>query len=147
VTRGGSLHDRADDGEDSSEDQVIAATNLVGDDARAKSADKTTALQSGDNVGLQISFCNFFQALKTVSPNDRVSSLQGPEQALWKILLLEGLHGQDTADDTGVHTEQHTTEASLSLSACIRVTMSRNRNPPSLPRRTRAIRRSLGDPA
>lgn len=147
MTRSRGLHDRADDGDDGCEDQVVATTDFVGDDASAESTNETTALQGSDDVGLKIGSRYTLQFGEAVSADDCVSTVQKRVSTLCKILLLEGVHGQDTADDTGIHTEKHTTEASLSLSANICVTMSRGQHSPSLPERTRAIRRSLGDPA
>lgn len=54
MTRGSSLHDSADDGEDGCEDQVVAATNLISNHSSTECADETTALQSGDNIGLEV---------------------------------------------------------------------------------------------
>lgn len=61
------MHDCADDGENSGEDQVVAATDLVGNEAGAQSANKTTALEGGNNVGLKVGECNTRDFGETIS--------------------------------------------------------------------------------
>ena len=119
VTRGSSLHDRSNDGENSRADQVETATDFVRDKSSAESTNKATALQGGHDVGLKVGELNTLLAGETISPDGYVSFATDFDHALRGVLLLEGFHGQDTADDTRVHTEQHATEASLSLSARI----------------------------
>lgn len=118
MARGSSLHDRSNDCENSRKNQVKAATDLVGDETGAERADKATTLQGGYDVCLEVGKGNTRHFRETVSPDGCVSIVCGlPKCAARDILLLEGFHGQDTADDTRVHTEKHATEASLSLSA------------------------------
>jgi hypothetical protein len=125
MSRGGSLHDRADDGENCRKNQVVAATNPVSDHTSAEGTNETSALQGSDDVSLKVGELNLCHrlAVKAVSPTRRVSWLRGTKQIWWAILLLEGRHGQDTANDTGIHSEQHTTKASLSPSADVQITI------------------------
>jgi hypothetical protein len=67
VTRSSSLHDCSDDGEDGSEDQVVAATDPVSNEAGAQSSYETTALQGGNNVGLKVGECNTRDFGETIS--------------------------------------------------------------------------------
>lgn len=117
MTRGSSLHDCSDDRENSGKDQIVAATDLVSDKAGAQSPNKTTALEGGNNVGLKVGKCNTRDLGETISTLQFRQLRVLDQHALRDILLLEGGHGQDTADDARVHTEKHATEASLSLSA------------------------------
>lgn len=78
MARSSSLHDSADDGEDGSQDQVVAATNLIGDNTGAKSTNKTAALQGGNDVCLKVGerdlVTGIHERLETIVPVDFVSS-------------------------------------------------------------------------
>lgn len=124
MTRGSGLHNCSNDGENSREDQVVTATDLVGDVSSRESADEATALKGGNNVCLEIGEGNTRHLRETVSPEYRVSFICVYQCATRDSLLLEGFHGQDTTDDTGVHTEKHATEASLSMLAVISISLS-----------------------
>lgn len=74
MTHGSSLHDCADDSKDSCDNQVPATADLVSNPTSTKSTDETTALQSGDNIGLEIGERNRVEAGKAISTNGCVSS-------------------------------------------------------------------------
>lgn len=85
MTRSRGLHDRADDGDDGCEDQVVATTDFVGDDASAESTNETTALQGGDNVGLKIGFRYTLQFGEAVSAGYRVNTAKKRTDAVQNL--------------------------------------------------------------
>jgi len=125
VARGSSLHDGSNNGENSRENQVVAATDPVSDKAGGESADKATALQCGNDVCLKIGEGNTGDFGETVSAGSFVSFVCEIQHALRDILLFEGSHGQDTTDDARVHTEKHATETSLCSLVNVQVAMFR----------------------
>lgn len=64
--RGGCLHDRTQDGHDSSEDEVVSTSDLISNEPSAQCSDETATLQSCDDVGLKIREWHTDQSCKTV---------------------------------------------------------------------------------
>jgi len=117
LARCGGLHYGANDGQDSSQDEVVAASDLVGDEPSAQSSDEAATLESCDDVGLEIREWNIDQFCKAIC-SEWLSALGTEVCALHADLLFERGHGQNTSDDTGIHAEQHPAEACLGLSVC-----------------------------
>lgn len=117
LSRCGCLHDGTNDGQDSGQDEVIAASDLVGDESSTQSSDEAATLESCDNVCLEIREWNIDQFCKAIG-SEWLSALGTEVCALRADLLFERGHGQNTSDDTGIHAEQHAAEACLGLSVC-----------------------------
>jgi hypothetical protein len=109
------LHDRANGGHDSGQDEVVSTSNLISDESSAQSSDEAAALQGGDDVGLEIREWYTDQSGETVGAALLVSTCIAVNSPRGD-LLLECLHGQNASDDARVHAEQHAAEACLGMS-------------------------------
>lgn len=88
--RASGLHNTANNEDQIGKHQSLLATQLVAQIERTRSAEKTSSLKDRNNVSLQ---AGVTRALRIQAK-----------------AVVEGLHREDSADETGIPTEQHAAE-------------------------------------